>query len=300
MPSRHPSANGNPLLPKTGNGFKEREKPRTLFHMLKDEVIGFLKSHRLRLDTDAGQHFLVDEGTLDEIVAAAELSPKDSVLEIGPGIGILTRELLKRAGHVTAVEIDPRFPPLIRSFCEASPRLTISEGNALRQESPPAPYKVVANIPYHITSPLLHHLLLEVADRPVSITLLIQREVAENIVSSGSDSILTVLVGLFGKAELTWLVPPSAFIPAPKVDSAVLHINCHPKPKADPETAERILRLAKHAMHQRRKMLRNTIGSLEGGAAALEKVGISPDRRPQTVTVDEWIALEATLRAMRA
>ena len=268
--------------------------------MLKEEILGFLRKNHLRLDTDAGQHFLVDEGTLDEIVAAAELSPKDSVLEIGPGIGILTRELLKRAGHVTAVEIDARFPPLIRSFCGETSKLTISVGNALQEQSPAAPYKVVANIPYHITSPLLHHLLLEVADRPTSITLLIQREVAENIVSSGSDSILTVLVALFGKAELTWLVPPTAFIPAPKVDSAVLHIQFFKEPKTDPDTTQRILKLAKHAMHQRRKMLRNTIGSLEGGEAAMEKTKISPDRRPQTLTTDEWIALEAAIRSTRA
>lgn len=269
--------------------------------MLKDEVLTFLRKNHVRLDTDAGQHFLIDEGTLDEIVAAAELGNKDTVLEVGPGIGVLTRELLKRAGHVTAVEIDARFPPLIRSFCGTSAsKLTISQGNALQERPPETPYKVVANIPYHITSPLLHHLLLEVENRPESLTLLIQREVAENIVSSGSESILTVLVGLFAKAELVWLVPPSAFLPAPQVDSAVIHIRCLKEPRTDLETAKRILKLVKHAMHQRRKMLRNTIGSLEGGAAAMEKAGISPDRRPQTVTTDEWIALDAALRSARA
>lgn len=268
--------------------------------MLKDEVLSFLQAHHIRLDTSAGQHFLVEEDVLEYILASAEITEKDHVVEIGPGIGILTRELLKSAGRVTAVEIDARFPRLIKAFCGDTSRLEIHLGNALQHRMPDTAYKVVANIPYHITSPLLHHLLMESPMRPESLTLLIQKEVAENIASPESDSILSVLTALFGTAEIVCTVPPRAFVPWPKVDSAVIHIRCHAEPKADNETARRILTVAKHAMHQRRKMLRNSIGSLPNGMEAMAQAGIKPDRRPQTLHIDEWIALEQALRKARA
>jgi len=267
--------------------------------MLKDDVLSFLRTHRLRLDTDVGQHFLVDQETLDAIIIAANLTSRDNVLEVGPGIGVLTKELLRRAGKVTAVEIDARFPPLARAYCGDSAKLEVREGNALHERMPTDAYKIVANIPYHITSPLLHHLLLESERRPESMTMLIQREVAENIARKGSDSILTVLVRLFGTAEVVHLVPPSAFVPPPKVDSAVIHIVPYKEPKVDLETAKRILSLAKHAMSQRRKMLRNSIGNLPGGEAAMATANISLERRPQTVTIDEWIALEKAIAETR-
>lgn len=268
--------------------------------MVDENVRALLRKYRIRLDTDAGQHFLTDEDTLGEIICAAKLQSSDHVWEIGPGIGVLTLELLKRAGRVTAVEIDPRFPHIIREVAENNPKLTVILGNALQTPTPTdGPFKVVANIPYHITSPLLHHFFLESAILPTSITLLIQREVAENIASKGSDSILTVLTRLFGEPELLRLVPPDSFLPPPKVDSAVLHIDCFPEPKVDRETARKVLGVVKHAMSQRRKMLSNSIGNLPGGMGAMEKAGISPDRRPQTLTVDEWIALERELRTAR-
>lgn len=265
--------------------------------MLDADIRDFLRKTGLKLNTDAGQHFLIDQEALDEIVSAAEILPSDHIWEIGPGIGVLTRELAKRAGKVTSIEIDPRFPPLIRSFIGASPRLEIIAGNALHTPTPmDGPYKVIANIPYHITSPLLHHLLLESSIAPTSLTLLLQREVAENICAKGSDSILTVLVHLFGTPQLLRLVRPDAFLPPPKVDSAVIHIECFKKPVVDKNTAYKILALAKHAMSKRRKMLRHTVGALPSGMEALAKVGIDPTRRPQTLVTDEWVKLEETLR----
>lgn len=264
--------------------------------MLDADIRDFLRKAGLKLNTDAGQHFLTDQTTLDEIVSAAEILPTDHIWEIGPGIGVLTRELVKRAGKVTAVEIDPRFPPLIRAFIGSSTKLEIVAGNALHIPTPIEPYKVVANIPYHITSPLLHHLLLEGFTVPKSLTLLLQREVAENICAKGSDSILTVLTHLFGIPRLLRLVPPDAFVPPPKVDSAVIHIRCFEKPIVDKDTACKILALAKHAMSKRRKMLKHSVGSLPGGMEALAKVDIDPSRRPQTLLTDEWVKLEETLR----
>ncbi len=269
--------------------------------MVDEKIRDLLRKHGIRLNTDAGQHFLTDEDVLAEIVCAAELSPKDRVWEIGPGIGVLTAELVKHAAHVTSVEIDTRFPPLIREYVGHAPNLEIIVGNALQTPTPTdASFKVVANIPYHITSPLLHHLFMESVILPTSITFLIQREVAENIASKTSDSILTVLTRLYGEPSLLRLVSPEAFLPPPKVDSAVLHIRCYEKPKVDTETAQKILNLAKHAMSKRRKMLSNSIGELPNGMEALAAVNIDHTRRPQTLKIDEWIALEAELVRLRA
>jgi len=269
--------------------------------MLTDEVRTFLKRHLVRLNTDAGQHFLIDEEVLADIVSAANLRATDRIVEIGPGIGVLTRELLKHAAHVTAIEIDGRLIPLLETFAYGNAervtrnKLTIIHGNALHTPMPADNYKVVANIPYHITSPLLTHLLLESETIPESLTLLIQREVAENICAAGSESILAVLVKLFGKPTLVRLVPKESFLPPPEVDSAVLHIDIFKKQLVDLKTARRVLGLAKMAFSKRRKMLGNTIGHLPGAEAALKKANIDPKRRPQTLTTDEWTALLANI-----
>lgn len=268
--------------------------------MIDEKIRDLLRKNGIRLNTDAGQHFLRDEDVLAEIISAANIRPSDRIWEIGPGIGVLTKELVKRAARVTSVEIDPRFPPLIREYTENARNLEIIVGNALHTPTPTdGPYKVIANIPYHITSPLLHHLFLESAVLPSSITFLIQREVAENIASKTSESILTVLTHIFGQPSLLRLVSPDAFLPPPAVDSAVLHIQCFSKPKADKETAQKILNLAKHAMSKRRKMLSNSIGELPSGMESLAAVKIDHTRRPQTLTIEEWIALEVELARHR-
>ena len=269
---------------------------------LRDEVSGFLHKHGIRLNTDLGQHFLVEEDALESIVDAANLKPDDHVVEIGPGIGILTRELLKHATSVTAIEIDGKLIPLLNSFLKNSSvssassvssesSLKIIHDNALHVPLPNAPYKIVANIPYHITSPLLRHVFLESPQIPSSLTLLIQKEVAETICDARSAGILTILVRLFGEPRYVCNVPAKAFLPPPAVDSAVLHVDCFPEPLAEPETIERIFRLTKLAFGQKRKMLRNTLGSLPNGLELLASEHIEPTRRPQTLTVQEWIAL---------
>ena len=169
--------------------------------------------------------------------------------------------------------------------------LNIINANALHVEMPNTPYKVVANIPYHITSPLLHHLFLESKTVPTSLTLLIQREVAEKICDAEDAGMLTILVGLFGTPRIVAHVPPEAFLPPPKVDSAVLHIDCFPKSLADNKTIGHIFSLTKTAFGQKRKMLRNTLGAFPLGMERLERLGIAPTRRPQALSIQEWIAL---------
>jgi len=269
---------------------------------LPDEIRNFCRNHGLRLNTDLGQHFLLDSSILDRIVETAKISSTDTIVEIGPGVGVLTRELLKSAGKVIAIELDERMIPLLKKFAEESSppppgegrgvgELSIIQGNALHVSMPETPYKVVANIPYHITSPLLRHLFLESKKTPASLTLLIQREVAERICDMKDAGMLTILVGLFGKPAIVARVPPAAFLPPPKVDSAVLHIECFERPLADTKTIEQLFRLTKIGFGQKRKMLRNTLGAFHGGLERLAGLHIEPTRRPQTLSVEEWIAL---------
>lgn len=258
-------------------------------------LASFLQQQGLRLNTDLGQHFLIDEEVLQAIVASAGIEPEDHIVEIGPGVGVLTKELVQYAKKVTAIEVDQRLISLIPKYVGPTDHLEIIQGNALRVALPETPYKIVANIPYHITSPLLRHAFLESKQIPTSMTLLLQREVAEKICDAENAGLLTILVAIFGSPSLIMRVPPSAFLPPPKVDSAVLHIESHKKPLADPETVERILKLVKIAFAQKRKMLSNTIGKMPGGAEALATLKIDPNRRPQTLSITEWMALAKAL-----
>ena len=261
-----------------------------------DRIRHFCSTHGIKLNTDLGQHFLIDEEVLRSIVEAGNIHTEDHIVEIGPGIGVLTAELVQRAAHVTAIEIDEHLIPLLKEYVlkeerRAASRLSIVNQNALEAPFPITPYKIIANIPYHITSPLLRHAFLESEVYPTSMTLLIQREVAEKICDTEDHGLLTILVGLFGKPKLIRIVPPEAFLPPPKVDSAVLHIDCFPKPLADAETIEEVFKLTKMGFSQKRKMLRNTLGNTPEGMTRLEKAGIEATRRPQTLTIEEWIRL---------
>ncbi len=268
--------------------------------MLQERVLKFLSKKGLRLNTDLGQHYLVSEHVLDAIMRASAVGEKDTVLEIGPGIGVLTERLLIAAQQVIAVELDGRIIPLLRDFLSEGPaatqlkKLSLIEGNALSLQPPNQAYTVVANIPYHITSPLLRHLFLESSHTPTSLTLMIQKEVAETICDTKSAGLLTILVGLFGTPRMIAHVDPSCFIPAPAVLSAVIHIDCYQTPKASPPVMQRLFSLTKLAFGQKRKMLSNTIGSLPEGKKKMDESGIEPTRRPQSLTIDEWIRLASS------
>lgn len=263
---------------------------------LQDTIRQFCSKHHLRLNTDLGQHFLIDQAVLDAIIEAGNITDKDHIVEIGPGIGVLTAELLKRAKQVTAIELDDRMIPLIEQYITSqlsafSSQLSLIQGNALNTPMPHEPYKVVANIPYHITSPLLRHVFLESGKSPESMTLLIQKEVADRICDTKNASMLTIIVALFGKATKVVDVPPKAFLPPPKVDSAVIHIDCYKTPLVDAKTIEQVMKLTKIAFSQKRKMLRNSFGTFHGGAELLSAAAIDEKRRPQTLSVEEWITL---------
>ena len=242
------------------------------------------------LNRDLGQHFLNDQNFLDAIINAAQIAQEDHIVEIGPGIGVLTRELLKQTESITAIEIDEKLIEVLSKMTTLKPSQIICE-NALKVPMPTSPYKIVANIPYHITSPLLRHVYLESAVPPKSMTLLIQKEVADRICDTENAGLLTIVVSLFGAATKIVDVPPSAFLPPPKVDSAVIHITSHSKPIANKETIENVMKYAKIAFSQKRKMLRNSMGAVQNGLDLLKDAGIEENRRPQTLSIDEWIAI---------
>lgn len=269
---------------------------------LKDRVSGFCRATGLTLNTDLGQHYLVDETALESIVASGKITAGELVVEIGAGIGVLTEELLKAGARVRTVEFDGRVIPLLKAYVNAAQwegKLDIIEGNALDVPLPDEPYKVIANIPYHITSPLLRHMFLESPRGPSSVSLLIQREVAERICDPEDRGLLTVVVSLFGTPSIVRHVPPAAFMPPPAVDSSIMHIDCYEKPLADGSTIDAVIALLKLCFGQKRKMLRNTLGSLPNGDALMASTGIDPTRRPQTLTTAEWITL-ARARAAAA
>lgn len=254
-----------------------------------------------------GQNFLNDDDALDRIVRAAEIEPDDTVVEIGPGLGILTEQLAERAKRVIAVELDSRMIPVLRSTLAGFDNVELVEGDALEIDLPSlagGPYKVVANLPYYITSLVLRH-LLESTPAPARIVVLIQKEVAERIVAKqGKLSLLAVSVQIYGRPGLAGDVPPTSFIPEPDVTSSILRIDVLPEPLVAAEDREWFFKVVSAGFSQSRKQLHNAIGRMlwfePGGAIALlESVGIEPTLRAQNLSIDDWKRLAVALRDRR-
>jgi 16S rRNA (adenine1518-N6/adenine1519-N6)-dimethyltransferase len=276
-----------------------------------------LREAGLRARHGLSQNFLADVDVLEDILAEAEPAPGRRVLEIGPGLGILTGGLLGVGAAVTAIELDRGLSAFIRSrqtaaievAATAGPAapgaLTLIEADALDLDLTglvPAPYDVVANLPYHITSPILHRLLGD-EPRPRRLVLMVQREVAERIAAApGGLSYLSVFVQYHAEVRIARLVPPEAFEPEPAVESAILVLEPRQTEGAlaDPDDQDQLWRLVQAAFRERRKMLHNVLSrqlpiAPQRLAAALATAGIAPDRRPQTVSVGEWLALRTAL-----
>lgn len=263
----------------------------------------------LRARHSLSQNFLADVGVLERILAEADPAPGRAVLEIGPGLGVLTRGLLAAGAAVTAVEVDPGLADYLRTALAAeiaAGQLTLVEGDALDQDlvrlvAPP--YDVVANLPYHITSPVLHR-LLGGTPQPRRLVLMVQREVAERISAQpGAMSYLSVFVQYHASARVAARVPREAFEPQPKVESAVLVLEPYaPDERPGRIDEERLWRVVQAGFRERRKMLHNVLrrqlpAEAARVGAALAQTGIAPDRRPQTLGVGEWIALAEALGA---
>jgi 16S rRNA (adenine1518-N6/adenine1519-N6)-dimethyltransferase len=271
------------------------------------DVRDTLRAAGLRARHSLSQNFLADADVLSRILAEADPRPGSGVLEIGPGLGLLTGGLLASGAAVTAVELDRGLAAFIRDRYSpeiADGQLRLIEGDALDQdltELVAPPYDVVANLPYHITSPTLHA-LLGATPRPRRMVLMVQREVAERIAAPpGKMSYLSVFVQYHARVRVAFLVPPEAFEPEPAVDSAVIVVEPYPADdRLTPDEEDELWRLVQAAFRERRKMLHNVLARqlpFDGARvdAALATAGIAPDRRPQTVDIGEWLALREAL-----
>lgn len=256
-----------------------------------------LRQYGLRPDKKLGQNFLQDPFALDSIAAAAEIQPTDTVLEIGPGLGSLTRHLAVAAREVIAVELDPDLIPPLQAVTQPYDNIRIIHGDILKlspQELVREPgYLVVANIPYYITSAIIRH-LLEHDPKPRRIVLTIQKEVADRICAQPGDmSLLALSVQVYGQPRLVQRIPAGAFFPAPKVDSAVLCVEIYENPRIQPELLNTFFKLVKAGFSQKRKTLRNSLSSglhistLEA-EGLLKKANIDPMRRAETLSIEEW------------
>ena len=266
-----------------------------------------LRAAGLHARHNLSQNFLADVEVLEGILAQADPPAGRGVLEIGPGLGFLTGGLLAAGAHVTAVELDRGLVGVLRERFAAEMEagvFRLVEGDALDQDLVhlvEPPYDVVANLPYHITSPILHRLLGS-APRAGRLVLMVQREVAERIAAAPGDmSYLSVFAQYHAKARVAFRVPQSAFEPAPKVESAVLVLEPYETDdRLDPAQEDHLWRVVQAGFRERRKMLHNVLmrqlpvepSRVE---AALEACGIDRNRRPQTLAVGEWIALAEAL-----
>jgi 16S rRNA (adenine1518-N6/adenine1519-N6)-dimethyltransferase len=269
------------------------------------DVHGLLKRYDLRPSKGLGQNFLVNPAILEKIVAAAELTPDDTVLEIGAGLGTLTEQLAWTAGRVVAVELDERLMPVLQDTLSEYENVSLVQGDILGLDpakliEPAAHYKVVANLPYYITSAVLRH-LLEASLKPRCLVITVQREVAERIVARpGEMSLLAVSVQFYGHPQVLFRIKPGSFYPTPDVESAVVQIDMHNASTPDVEDVDAFFRVVKAGFAQRRKQLRNTLaGGLrlppEEVTAKLHAAGVDPKRRAQTLSLEEWVRVAQTL-----
>lgn len=265
------------------------------------EIKQLLTKYDVRPDKSKGQHFLLDESVVTDMLEVARVAKDDTVLEVGPGMGVLTSALTQRAGQVVAYELDTQLAELIRS--QNADNLRVEEGDALKLPLPPRgtflPYKVVANIPYSITGVLLRRLVTPPSP-PKSLTLLVQKEVAERVCARPGDmSVLAVAVQLHGSPHIVRAVPPESFWPAPKVDSAVLHVELSGRLTVDVDEAQ-FMRLVKFGFSQKRKQLKNTLAAglhVEPSliVAALESVALKSTTRAQELSLEGWRDLNKAL-----
>lgn len=249
-----------------------------------------------------GQHFLIDRNVLAKSISAAELGSNDVVVEVGPGLGILTEELVETAKAVIAIEVDPQLSAILTQRLGHLPNVTIVEDDVLGiniagivcsvSGSDSSNYKVVANLPYFIATAVIRR-FLEAEMKPGRMVVMVQKEIAQNIVAAGGkNGILSISVALYGKPMVVSYVKPQSFYPPPEVDSAIVQIDMYEHPALDVNT-EDFFRVVKAGFSTPRKQLRNSLAnglsiSPSTAATLLNKAGISPQRRAETLSLEEW------------
>jgi 16S rRNA (adenine1518-N6/adenine1519-N6)-dimethyltransferase len=261
--------------------------------------LGFKPRKRL------GQHFLIDEAVLERILSAAEVGPGEVVVEIGPGLGVLTEGLAKRGGRVIAVEVDTKLVALLKKRLAGFPDVKIVPADILKvtprqllQDNLPASnltrgYNIIANLPYYITSPVLSH-FLEAEPRPSKMVVMVQKEVGETIAAApGKMRLLSVKVQFYSKPAIVAYVPAASFYPPPKVDSVILRLDVYSNPPIEVSDVAAFFGIVTHGFRSPRKQIRNSLAhSLEMApaqvASLLGKAGIEARRRAETLSLEEW------------
>ena len=260
------------------------------------ELENFLRKNNLKLTKKLGQNFLVDSKVLQNIVDSAELKKTDLVVEIGAGVGTLTRELAERAKKVVALEFDETiFPTLENNLVEfenvEAKNLDVRKFKPLKDS-----YKLVANIPYYLTSPILRQFFVETKDRPKITVLLIQKEVAEKICNPDKLSVLALQVRIFGDPEIICRVPKNSFLPPPKVESAVIKITLNKSPEVSEEDLKDFFEIVHAGFRAPRKKIQ---GSLAAGLLVkkdlvkkiLKDSGIDIEKRPEDLSIQNWLQI---------
>jgi 16S rRNA (adenine1518-N6/adenine1519-N6)-dimethyltransferase len=283
--------------------------PRGRNHLessLLTETRGLLRRHGLHVRKKLGQHFLIDRRVLETILEAVTLTPSDMVIEVGPGLGVLTRELAKWARRVIAVELDDRLAAVLQEDLSSLHNvivvnediLKLDPADLLKESGSQDKYKVVANLPYYITAPVLRH-VLEASMKPQSMVVMVQKEVAETITARpGRMSLLGVSVQFYGRPEIVEYVPAASFYTVPEVDSAVLKIDVYPEPCVAVDDEESFFKLVRAGFSAARKQLVNSLSQGLGVSRGqvltlLEEAGIEPTRRAEALSLDEWVRLWA-------
>jgi 16S rRNA (adenine1518-N6/adenine1519-N6)-dimethyltransferase len=256
-----------------------------------------LKKYGLRADKRLGQNYLQDSSALRKIAEAAEIKAMDTVLEVGPGLGSLTRYLSVSARQVVAVELDSNLFSVLQTILKPYANVRLIHGDILdltiKELGLPNNYIVAANIPYNITSAIIRH-LLESEPKPRRVVLTVQKEVAERICATPPDmSLLALSVQVYGKPQIMARIPAGAFFPAPKVDSAVVKIEIYPEPIIPYPLLPIFFKLIKAGFGQKRKTLRNSLSaglkiSTTEAELLLAKAEIDSKRRAETLSLDQW------------
>ncbi|MCD6359158.1 MAG: ribosomal RNA small subunit methyltransferase A [Dehalococcoidia bacterium] len=277
------------------NSMNKKEKPKHSIHPRKS----------------LGQHFLKDKKVVERIISASHLTPSDIIIEVGPGRGVLTGELAKQAGQVIAVELDSNLISLLNKSFKNKQNINIINADILKtditqllkhnsNEETFSKYKVIANLPYYITSPILRY-FLEGMLKPSLMVVMVQKEIGENITAQpGNMSLLSIGIQLYGKPEFIVHVPAASFYPKPKVDSVVLSIKPYSQPPIKVDTTEHFFKIARAGFSQPRKQLRNSLSNglsiaPEDIAAILKKAEIDPRRRAETLSLEEWAKISVTV-----
>lgn len=267
--------------------------------MTEKDIKSFLSRHHLFPKKSLGQNFLIDDRVFDAILQAADLHPDDRVLEIGAGPGFLSERLAPLVRELISLEIDERMRPAWNELMKPFSNASLMIQDALTYIPSSAPYKIVANIPYYITSPLLRHFLADPGIwRPECIVFLIQKDVAERICDKKKPMLISWEIKIFGEPEIIASVPPIAFFPQPNVESCVFRVTMHKSPRIAQSDIPAFFQLLEKAYKQPRKTMLNNllasgIFSKDEVLKALKEANIVPTLRPHQLKLSDWKSLIA-------